>query len=156
MLMLVLMLLATYLGLFSGVVISHFTKEEMATGKKYFLIGKAALFSVVLYFFLSHLALGWMLSLPASVFAGIIIYLWDRRIKYFNTDMVYYGFFSVAFYETKGVPLISVPIFLFGIFASSYKAEQQKEMGFLKIAKKQLADNLIYLVLVAGLFVFFR
>jgi hypothetical protein len=135
----------TYLGLFFGLVISHFSKEELKDGKKYFFILKSFIFFIILSLFLNHLTLSFFISIPVSLALTVFLYLCEKKISMINPEIFYYSFFSVVFYETINIsPVYAMLIFIYGIPSASIQFE---ETSFLKNTWRIISGNVIYLVL---------
>ena len=122
-------LFLSYLGLGIGSLISSFTKEELADGKKYFLISKPILFCITVFLFMNYIDLHLIISLTVSVLFFLLGFIWTKK---FQNNLFFYSFFSIFLFETKS-PNIAVLIFIFGIFSSSFYFKK----------KKTLLDNVI-------------
>jgi hypothetical protein len=146
-------LFVSYLGLLLGVIISHFSKEEIKEGKKYFKILKSVIFFVILSLFFVYLKLPYFISIPASVLIALFLFYWERKIEKINAELLYYSFFSVVIYETMNVsPLYAVLIFIYGIPSASLKYE---DASLQKNALQAMLNNIIYIILSISFF-FFR
>jgi hypothetical protein len=140
----------TYLGLFFGLMISQFSKEELRQGKKYFFMLKSFIFFIILSLFLNHLTLSFSISIPISLILAVFLYLCEKRISMINPEIFYYSFFSVVLYETINIsPVYAVLIFTYGIPSASVQFE---ETSFLKNTWRIISSNSIYLVLSMCLF----
>ena len=123
------------------------TEEELQTGKKYFMYAKIFLFSVGLFLFM------WKLNMFAgviilAVIGAVISFFVEEKISFPNKDMVYFGFFSMMFYETFNSSfniLISMVVFAFGLVSSSYTLSQKKTK-LLADVKRAMLWNSTYLL----------
>lgn len=155
----ILLLVISYLGLLAGIIISYMAKEEIKPGKKYFLILKAIIFAFIVYFFMTYLNIFPVISISLAIVFGGFTYIWDKRMKFINTNILYYSFFSVIIFETKlsyYAPIIGVLIFIFGLITASIKSEKLEKVKLLPRVKKILGENIIYLILGLLLYFIFR
>ena len=155
----ILLLIISYLGLLAGIIISYMAKEEIKSGKKYFQILKPIIFVFIVYFFMTYLNIFPVISIIlAIVFAGFT-FIWDKRMKFINTNILYYSFFSVIIFETKlsyYASIIGVLIFIFGLITASIKSEKLEKVKLLPRVKKILGENIIYIILGLILYFIFR
>lgn len=133
-----LLLIVCYLGLPVGTVISHFTKEELLSGKKYFIFFQLCIFSLAFFMFLFKLTDRFIASIFCSSIALAIGYFW--RGNQISIQFMY-SLFAIALYETHS-PVIGALIFFFGIIESSQNFEDTR---FIHNATSALSKGLIFL-----------
>lgn len=142
------LLIISYLGLAIGVIISHIVKEELKPGKRYFLLLRPIIFAVVFIHFMIYLKINLVISTIISIIPGLVMYFWDWRIKFVNSDMLFYAFFSVILFETRlsrYAPIISILIFIFGLLTSAIRFN--KELSVFFNLRKTLGENIVYMIL---------
>ncbi|MBU1199113.1 MAG: hypothetical protein KKF46_03755 [Nanoarchaeota archaeon] len=104
------LLILAFLGVFAGLLISYFAKEELKAGKIYFNIFRHILFVVILVlFFLKN----WSILLVLVVALLIIIFSFSK----YRETLYYYALAVVFFLSWKynGFALIAPLIFLYGL-----------------------------------------
>ena len=139
-----LLLTISYLGLAAGRVISHFAKEELIPGRRYFIIIRSMVFSAVLLCFLLYLKQILIIVLPVALLLGFFSYLAEQKT---DTGFFYYSFFAISLFETSSgsyAPIVAILIFVFGLATASIKTE--------KTVFRLLLDNIIYILLASLLF----
>ena len=154
----VLLLTVSYLGLAIGVIISYMAKPEIKTGKRYFQIVKPIIFGFIIYFFLTYLNIFPIIPVALAIFFTGFTFVWDKRMKFINTNLLYYGFFSVVIFETRlsnYSAILSMLIFIFGIISASILSVNFEKRKLLSRLKKVLWENIIYLVLGLILYIVF-
>lgn len=143
-----LMLVLSYLGLLAGTIISHFTKEELKDGLKYFLMLKFSVFAIISFVFFFHIIDSALISLfVTSIVTAIMMYV-GKSLKNINPELFSYSFFSVCIYETRDSTfLIAALIFIYGIAVSSSISARIEEAGFFQKLSLALTNNIIYIVM---------
>lgn len=155
----VFLVVVSYLGLGIGVVISHFAKEEIKPGQKYFKVAKQVVFATIFYLFAAHLGIEKIIDIALVTIITLLSYVWDTRTHFVNTNWFYYSFFAVIMYETRASDLlivISTLIFLFGIIAASIKMKKLLDSSLYSSLKKMLLDNSLYILLSIALLLTFK
>jgi len=154
-----LLLFICYFGLGVGAVIAHYVEEELKPGRKYFKVLKIFVFSTVVFYLLSYLKFGLDISIPTTLIMTLIVLLWDFRMKFINTGMVFYSFFAVVLFETKTSnysAIFATLIFIFGLASAAEKIEKKgKSSVFLKL-KTVLLENVLFLILGILLLIIFK
>ena len=152
----ILLLIISYFGLLAGTVISYLAKAEIKSGKKYFEIIKPIIFGFIVYFFMTYLNIFTVISVIMAVIFGGFTFIWDKRMKFINTNLLYYSFFAVIVFETKlsyYASIMAMLIFIFGIITASIKSEKLEKVKLFVRIKDILGENIIYLIL--GLILYF-
>ncbi len=155
----ILLLVISYLGLLAGIIISYMAKEEIKPGKKYFLILKTIIFGFIVYFFMTYLNIFPVISIILAIVFASFTFIWDKRMKFINTNMLYYSFFSVIIFETKLTfysAIIGMLIFIFGLVTASIKSDKLEKTKLILRIKKILGENIIYIILGLILYFIFR
>jgi hypothetical protein len=142
-----LFLILSYFGLVAGIIISNFAKEELNAGKKYFQILKTLIFAAILFFFMQHLAIEYYLAIPLVLIISILSYLWEKTMKHVSTEIFFYSFFAIVFYELKYPPIVTLLIFIYGMASASIKAEQMQDIKLPGQLIVVLSNNLIYIIM---------
>jgi hypothetical protein len=153
----ILLLLVSYLGLLAGAIISHYAKEELTSGKKYFKIGRAIIFGVIVFFFFMYLKLEYLISIPASLFAMVFAFIFSNRLRHINPGLFFYSFFAVVIFESKKSDISAILaslVFIFGIFEASIDLDGIDTNLISKI-RLALFSNIIYFILSFILFFLF-
>lgn len=153
----IIILALSYLGLFAGVLVSHFTKEELNDGKKYFRMIKYIAFISVLYLFFDSMGLALPVIALCIIFFSVLYYFVEKSLKHINPDMFCYSFFSLALFETRDNNII-VPamIFIFGLATSSLLSSNLEDSGFSRKLWFSLSGNIIYPVMGILFLIIFR
>lgn len=140
--------LVSFSGLFVGMFLAFYTKEELKQGKKYFVIIEKLLLSLVLFFFLFFYELDMITILVISLLFFVIILV----LKFDNYPIVYIAL-AIIFYLTQDnniFPLISSLIFLYGLPVGTliaYKMKNKKNDIFKFLLKKYSLFVIIALLL---------
>ena len=153
-----LLVLISYLGLAVGVIISHFAKEEIKPGQKYFRVAKHVLFGTIFFLFGIHLGIHEVFVLALVIVTSILSYVWDTKIHFVNTNWFYYSFFAVIMYETRLselVMVIATLIFIFGLVSASIKMSKLLDSSIYSNIKKMLLDNSLFILLSIALVIAF-
>jgi len=132
--------LLSYLGLVAGIIIAHYTKEELKTGRKYFsLICQAILYALIILSFFYLVKIVTLVSLLLFL-TGLLLTHWIVKDIYagLGSQLVILYHFSLS---TIFVPLA----FLFGISYASMK----------KISFKKIVKTLIFFTAPLGIYLLF-
>lgn len=108
-------ILIAFLGLVIGSIITHFTKEELKPGKKYFLIAKKLILIVLIItlIYFSTFNLIFFMNLIIGLIAGLFL----RRIYLYLSLAV-----VLAFNISNEILIFTASlIFIFGLFESALK-----------------------------------
>jgi len=142
--------LVSYLGLFVGLILAIIAKEELKSGKKYFLFLQKLLLLLIFIFLLIFIGLNYISVL--LIFMFIMISLLKRK-KEFNELPYTYIILAVVFYlsSKKLNPYIieSSLIFLYGIPTGTLLTEKSKKKSIINILKNVgfiLITIILYLV----------
>lgn len=134
-----LLLLTSFLGLHMGTIMAHFTKQEIMPGKRYFLILKPIVFSLVILYFFIYLKLNYYLAAFLTIGFFSLGYLMMKKVKH---DFIFYTIFSIIIFETRDFSYVpGILIFLYGLIASALRFD-----GFWKTIKKLTIENITYLL----------
>jgi len=106
-----LLALLTYLGFFTGVIISNFAKEEILKGKLYLKIIRSVAFASVFYLFMSSMGLGYI---------AILLGLVALALSYFSPDIILQAFCAIAMREAKS-PETFVLVFVITLLSGAYQ-----------------------------------
>ena len=142
--------LVSYQGLFVGLILAIIAKEELKSGKKYFLFLQKLLLLLIFIFLLIFIGLNYISVL--LIFMFIMISLLKRK-KEFNELPYTYIILAVVFYlsSKKLNPYIieSSLIFLYGIPTGTLLTEKSKKKSIINILKNVgfiLITIILYLV----------
>ena len=113
--------IAVFLGLCAGLLISHFAKEELPFGKKYFILLQRLTALVILGVFLY--------SLHTKIYFIIVaLFILSTLIYRFNfTVSIYYLAFGILFAFSPELGNLSALMFLFGLFSGALIYKDKKE-----------------------------
>ena len=111
-------LFVVFLGLPVGYLISYLAKEELKPGKKYFILFKSVLFSLILMSFFSYINLSFYIIIPLTFFIFVGIFFW---LKKYNTiyNEIFFSCILAIIYAESFSPIISVLLFSFFIVSSA-------------------------------------
>ncbi|AJF61127.1 TPA: hypothetical protein HA239_05285 [Candidatus Woesearchaeota archaeon] len=138
----ILLLLVTYSGLLVGTIISHFTKEELKAGKKYFIFARPVVLSLVFFYFLKFLAVSPAISIPLSGIIAVLYFLWDVKSNLPYNDVLAYSLLAVILFETAGTFAAGL-IFIFGLLTASVYYDTKENLAYNLILP--VRDNIVYL-----------
>ena len=132
-----------YLGLAVGYLISHFSKEELKPGKKYFIFLKAALFGLILMTFFVDIGLNMMIVFPIVLILFTAIFFWLKKFdKIIHNELFFSVLLAIILAETFS-KYVSILTFMFYIVSASLDYEK----GLLKILKNRIFFLIIGIIL---------
>ncbi len=133
-----LILLICFLGLHTGTVMAHFTKQEVIAGKRYFFMLKPILFSFVMAYFFIFLKLNYLLIGILTVLFFILAYFTMKKVDH---DFIFYAAFSIVIFETRTFSYVpGILVFSYGLIVSALRFE-----SFWKTLRKLSIENLSFL-----------
>ncbi len=144
--------IVAYLGLLVGYVLSLIAKEELKSGKKYFIFLQKALLSLIFIFLL---VMGFSYIAVLLLLACIVNYVMKNYLKKKFDDIIYtYIILSIIFYlSSKTLNLFTIEaslIFLYGLPTGTLLSTNSKKESTIDILK-----NIIFVVVAILLFLIF-
>ena len=143
--------LASYIGLFMGLILALISKEEIKPGKKYFIFLQKAILSVIFIVLFIFLKLNYIVVL--LLIACIIIYITKKK-KEFNDTIYTYILLSAIFYlSSKNINLFIIEaslIFLYGLPTGTLLTTKDKKQTTINILK-----NIPFILIAIILFLIF-
>ena len=133
-----------FLGLFVGLVIGYFAKEELKPGKKFFLLLQKALFVLVVFVLFFEFDI-WFLGLLLLIFFSIILFYLQKdyhRLVYFVLAL----FLMISFFNSPSI--IPLFVFFYGFPTGSLFILDCKETKLFGLAKQSFISYFWFLVIV--------
>ncbi len=113
--------IVVFLGFVIGLVIRHYTKEELEPGKKYFSLLQRLLVLVIVSFFLYSLHVKVYAITVALFIVSTVMYQFPIKLP------IYYSVFGAIFFFSPEKLMISAFIFLFGLPSASLIGKDVKK-----------------------------
>ena len=104
-------------GLLGGLLLSYLAREELAVGKRYFVISYRILFillSLVVAYFITSSSLSIYIAM-LFLFLAIILLILDFKKSYRLQFLVQYLFFLTGYFVAGKQIIIAVILFLYGL-----------------------------------------
>lgn len=136
-------LIASFIGIFAGIFISVNAREELAIGKKYFLLIERIILAIILGLVLYFYGLDMYFALGVSLVAFAVLH----RIKL--NDTIIFLVLGIAFFLGRGYAIVVSLIFLYGMAAGSLLTSEEKKSKFWQIVGKALRKCWYYLIVAA-------
>jgi hypothetical protein len=143
-----LLLFVSSLGLVAGAIISFMAKEELLSGKKYFILLKHLLFLIILFLFLTNIKHDIAFCAIVSSIAFIVLFVLEKRFKFVINSILYYILLAAFAYlsrDSLNKALDFSIVFFFGIIAASIKSIKRKDSSLFLKLKLIFPEMLIYL-----------
>jgi hypothetical protein len=145
---------------FAGLLISHFSREELKIGRRYFLIALRVLFCVIVTLFCYSIGLFWWLAAPL-VALTLAFMLWRRSNEMFERRPAYaqlsLGIMAAALLVGKDVFPLAAALFVSGLLLGSLDtaiAFEKKKPALLRVASH--AALFVFAAVIFGLFLNLR
>lgn len=111
-------LFVIFLGLPVGYLISYLAKEELKSGKKYFILFKSIVFALILMSFFSYINLSFYIVIPLTFLIFVGIFFWLKKYNTIYNEIFFSCILAIIFAESFS-SIISILIFSFFIVSSA-------------------------------------
>ena len=131
-----------FLGIFAGMAIAYFAKEELGSGKRYFLLMQKILIIIIFAIFLNYLQLNTYLKFTLYL-AAILVVAFIEISHY----IVYFLFVPVLVFSSRNMPVFSIQaslVFAYGLPTGSlllYERVERLREGVKRKVKGRKKDR---------------
>ncbi len=140
--------LVVYSGLLFGIILSLMAKEELKSGKKYFILVHNILLAFILFFILEYInANPFVILLLPLVF---VIFLFKYTLTYSKSHVLYPilgGLFYIVSSNTNQFLLMSTLIFFYGVVVGTLQFDMKKTKKITNLYSVLMRNRYCYVLL---------
>lgn len=137
----ILLIILSYLGLATGVIISYFAKEELKPGKKYFQKAIPLIYGTIVFITVKFYEFHFLITIIVAIIAIIITYYLQKF------EVILYSFSVIFLFLNQSVnyvPKIALLIFVYGLLVAGI--EFNIKNNILSNLKQILLKNITFLI----------